>query len=89
MAVVGGDLGHGLARHGLLGRLPEVHGQQPTAPRAGPLDRDRCLALAVSGSAQLGQGPAQVADALGDPLLVLDQGEAHVAVATRPEADAR
>ena len=34
-------------------------------------------------------GPAQVADGLADALLVLDEREAHVAVAAGPEADAR
>ena len=40
-------------------------------------------------SAELGQAPAEVADGLADPLLVLDQGEPDVAVAARAEADAR
>src|SRR5581483_9349601 len=39
-------------------------------------------------SAELGQYPPQVADALADALLVLDEREAHVAVPARPEADA-
>src|SRR5450631_1423112 len=50
---------------------------------------DGARAVAVpnsANSAQLGQGPAQVAHGLTDALLVLDEGEAHVAIAARTEA---
>ena len=58
-----------------------------TAPRSGC--RLNCRSGAQSRELQLRERPAQVSDGLADPLLVLDQGEPHVAVSTRSEPDPR
>ena len=50
------------------------------ARRVGPRQPARPV-----GSAELGQDPLEVADRLVDPLLVLDEGEADVAVAAGPK----
>ena len=65
-------------------------GRPATAPREGADDRARAPACPerAAASAQLGQRAAQVAHGLADALLVLDEGEADVAVAAGAEADA-
>jgi hypothetical protein len=47
---------------------------------------DVCLQHTLR-SAQLGQSAAQVAHGLADALLILDEGEPHMAVTTRTEPD--
>src|SRR4051812_11045030 len=62
----------------LSGRSAWLRNAPPAAP---------CGGLA-GGSAELDQCPAEVADGLSGPVLVLDEGEADVAVAAGAEPDA-
>ena len=61
---------------------------KPSSCRCRPPPRPNTPAVEGLNRSELDEGLAQRADGLGDALLVLDQGEAHEALAARSEADA-
>ena len=70
-------------------RQPAARARARRPPLSGRSSAGRGAGARPRGSAELGERAPEVAHRLLRPLLVLDQGEAHVALAAGAEADAR